>query len=108
MIAVDRRRQSADVRRPERCILAGFFNLEPRAVARADVDFRERPDPEVVAATVVFAFGSACSDHDLMVFLEAAGLPAPDPIIGDPAWVKWRCGRAAGVPACGAARTMDE
>ncbi|MGW7465161.1 hypothetical protein ACWGJT_10725 [Streptomyces xantholiticus] len=74
----------------------------------ADVDFRERPDPEEVAATVVLAFGTAYSDHDLMVSLEAAGIPAPDRIVGDPTWVEWRCGRAAGVPACGAARTMDE
>ncbi|MFF8513242.1 hypothetical protein ACF064_34820 [Streptomyces sp. NPDC015492] len=38
--------------------------------------------------------GLAHSDHDLVVFLEAAGLPDPETVIDDPAWVEWRGGRA--------------
>ncbi|MFD7713523.1 hypothetical protein ACFV6E_30605 [Streptomyces sp. NPDC059785] len=36
--------------------------------------------------------GLAHSDHDLIVFLEAAGLPDPDALLDDPAWVEWRGG----------------
>jgi hypothetical protein len=38
--------------------------------------------------------GLAHSDHDLVVFLEAAGLLDPDRIIDDLQWVEWRGGRA--------------
>ncbi|WP_405391084.1 hypothetical protein OG596_26450 [Streptomyces sp. NBC_01102] len=38
--------------------------------------------------------GLAHSDHDLVVFLEAAGLQDPDEVLDDPAWVEWRGGRA--------------
>lgn len=38
--------------------------------------------------------GLAHSDHDLVVFLEAAGLEDPDRVIDDPRWVEWRGGRA--------------
>ncbi|MCM2388750.1 hypothetical protein [Streptomyces albipurpureus] len=34
--------------------------------------------------------GLAFSDHDLVVFLEAAGITDPDLIMDDPAWVEWR------------------
>ncbi|MGW0314706.1 hypothetical protein [Streptomyces flavidovirens] len=34
--------------------------------------------------------GLAHSDHDLMVFLEAAGVLDPEKVIDDPRWVKWR------------------
>lgn len=36
--------------------------------------------------------GTAHSDHDLVVFLEAAGLQDPDRLLDDPAWVEWRGG----------------
>ncbi|MEW2630848.1 hypothetical protein AB0903_04125 [Streptomyces sp. NPDC048389] len=38
--------------------------------------------------------GTAFSDHDLVVFLEAAGLDDAETVIDDPAWVEWRGGRA--------------
>lgn len=38
--------------------------------------------------------GTAYSDHDLVVFLEAAGILDPDRVIDDPTWVEWRGGRA--------------
>ncbi|MFD9053461.1 hypothetical protein [Streptomyces zaomyceticus] len=38
--------------------------------------------------------GLAHSDHDLIVFLEAAGVPDPETVIDDMAWVEWRGGRA--------------
>ncbi|MFJ3099110.1 hypothetical protein [Streptomyces hydrogenans] len=38
--------------------------------------------------------GLAHSDHDLVVFLEAAGILDPETIIDDPAWVEWRGSRA--------------
>ncbi|MFJ3637606.1 hypothetical protein [Streptomyces sp. NPDC090112] len=38
--------------------------------------------------------GTAYSDHDLVVFLEAAGVAEPDAILDDPQWVEWRGGRA--------------
>lgn len=38
--------------------------------------------------------GTAFSDHDLVVFLEAAGVPDPDRVLDDPEWVEWRGGRA--------------
>ncbi|MEU9983790.1 hypothetical protein [Streptomyces sp. NPDC050856] len=38
--------------------------------------------------------GLAHSDHDLIVFLEAAGVQDPDALLDDPHWVEWRGGRA--------------
>ncbi|MFD3809250.1 hypothetical protein ACFWTC_38245 [Streptomyces sp. NPDC058619] len=37
--------------------------------------------------------GTAYSDHDLVVFLEAAGVDQPDAVMDDPRWVEWRGGR---------------
>ncbi|MFF1443450.1 hypothetical protein [Streptomyces sp. NPDC058295] len=37
--------------------------------------------------------GLAHSDHDLVVFLEAAGLSDPDELLDDPGRVEWRGGR---------------
>jgi len=37
--------------------------------------------------------GLAHSDHDLVVFLEAAGVSDPDKVLDDPRWVEWRGGR---------------
>jgi len=37
--------------------------------------------------------GLAHSDHDLVVFLEAAGVVDPDKVLDDPRWVEWRGGR---------------
>ncbi|MEU5700710.1 hypothetical protein [Streptomyces aurantiacus] len=36
--------------------------------------------------------GLAHSDHDLIVFLEAAGLSYPAELLDDPSWVEWRGG----------------
>ncbi|WP_274562429.1 hypothetical protein [Streptomyces spiramyceticus] len=36
--------------------------------------------------------GTAYSDHDLVVFLEAAGVAEPDAVTDDPRWVEWRGG----------------
>ncbi|MFJ4972785.1 hypothetical protein [Streptomyces sp. NPDC088755] len=38
--------------------------------------------------------GTAYSDHDLVVFLEGAGVTEPDSILDDPQWVEWRDGPA--------------
>ena len=38
--------------------------------------------------------GLAHSDHELAVFLEAAGIMDPELILDDPRWVEWRGGRA--------------
>jgi hypothetical protein len=38
--------------------------------------------------------GLAHSDHDLVVFLEGAGLPDAEEVLDDPAWVEWRGGLA--------------
>ncbi|MET8724074.1 hypothetical protein [Streptomyces misionensis] len=38
--------------------------------------------------------GTAYSDHDLVVFLEGAGVADPEALLDDPQWVEWR-----GVPA---------
>ncbi|MFI9780404.1 hypothetical protein ACIHCV_37945 [Streptomyces sp. NPDC051956] len=38
--------------------------------------------------------GTAYSDHDLVVFLEGAGVADPDAILDDPQRVKWRGGTA--------------
>ncbi|MEU0784617.1 hypothetical protein ABZ341_23935 [Streptomyces sp. NPDC006173] len=38
--------------------------------------------------------GTAYSDHDLIVFLEAAGIQDPDRILDDDHWIDWR-GRPA-------------
>ena len=38
--------------------------------------------------------GTAFSDHDLVVFLEGAGVAEPDAILDDPQWVEWRGGPA--------------
>ncbi|MFE4594379.1 hypothetical protein [Streptomyces laurentii] len=37
--------------------------------------------------------GLAFSDHDLVVFLEAAGVLDPEQAIDDPAWGEWGRGR---------------
>ncbi|WP_411116737.1 hypothetical protein [Streptomyces sp. 058-1L] len=36
--------------------------------------------------------GTAYSDHDLVVFLEGAGVAEPEDILVDPQWVEWRDG----------------
>lgn len=38
--------------------------------------------------------GLAHSDHDLVVFLETAGILDPEQVLDDPRWVEWREGRA--------------
>lgn len=38
--------------------------------------------------------GLAHSDHDLVVFLENAGIIDPDRVLDDPRWVEWRQGSA--------------
>jgi hypothetical protein len=38
--------------------------------------------------------GTAYSDHDLVVFLEAAGIADPDAVLDQPQWVEWRDGPA--------------
>ncbi|MYS71522.1 hypothetical protein GTY88_13970 [Streptomyces sp. SID5926] len=38
--------------------------------------------------------GTACSDHDLVVFLEGVGVAEPEAILDDPQWVEWRGGPA--------------
>lgn len=38
--------------------------------------------------------GTAYSDHDLVVFLEGAGVSDPEAILDDPRWVEWRGGPA--------------
>lgn len=38
--------------------------------------------------------GLAHSDHDLVVFLEGAGMPNADWLLDDPDWVEWREGEA--------------
>lgn len=38
--------------------------------------------------------GLAYGDADLIEFLRRAGLPDPEAVIDDPAWVEWRGGRA--------------
>ncbi|MDQ0828241.1 hypothetical protein QF032_000085 [Streptomyces achromogenes] len=38
--------------------------------------------------------GAAFSDHDLVVFLEGAGVQNPDSILDDDRWIEWRGGRA--------------
>ncbi|MGW7050034.1 hypothetical protein ACWGDT_46865 [Streptomyces avermitilis] len=38
--------------------------------------------------------GTAYSDHDLVVFLEGAGVVEPVAILDDPQWVEWRGGDA--------------
>ncbi|MET8102861.1 hypothetical protein ABZV29_41630 [Streptomyces sp. NPDC005236] len=38
--------------------------------------------------------GTAYSDHDLVVFLRAAGVQDPDGILDDDRWIEWRDGRA--------------
>ncbi|MBQ0851425.1 hypothetical protein J8N05_24980 [Streptomyces sp. BH-SS-21] len=37
--------------------------------------------------------GLAHSDHDLIAFLEAAGLSSPAELLDNPGWVEWRGGR---------------
>ncbi|MFF0451309.1 hypothetical protein ACFYT4_33900 [Streptomyces sp. NPDC004609] len=34
--------------------------------------------------------GLAFSDHDVIVFLEAAGVVDPETVLDDPGWVEWR------------------
>ncbi|MCG8970268.1 hypothetical protein [Streptomyces sp. CL12-4] len=34
--------------------------------------------------------GTVYSDHDLVVFLEAAGIADPDAVLDQPRWVEWR------------------
>ncbi|MEU0119446.1 hypothetical protein ABZ137_38660 [Streptomyces bobili] len=38
--------------------------------------------------------GTAYSDHDLVVFLEGAGVAEPEAVLDDPQWVEWRGGHA--------------
>ncbi|MFJ1610415.1 hypothetical protein ACIOHS_44995 [Streptomyces sp. NPDC088253] len=38
--------------------------------------------------------GTAHSDHDLVVFLEGAGVADPEAVLDDPQWVEWRGGPA--------------
>ncbi|WP_411093517.1 hypothetical protein [Streptomyces sp. 049-1] len=38
--------------------------------------------------------GTAHSDHDLVVFLEGAGIEDPDAVLDDQRWVEWRGGPA--------------
>ncbi|WP_351236895.1 hypothetical protein [Streptomyces sp. NPDC002133] len=38
--------------------------------------------------------GTAFSDQDLVVFLEAAGISDAETVMDDPRWVEWRGGRA--------------
>ncbi|EHM24391.1 hypothetical protein SPW_7177 [Streptomyces sp. W007] len=38
--------------------------------------------------------GLAHSDHDVIVFLNEAGLEEADRILDNPVWVEWRGGRA--------------
>ncbi|MCX5355755.1 hypothetical protein [Streptomyces mirabilis] len=38
--------------------------------------------------------GTAYSDHDLVVFLEGAGIQDPDSILDDERWIEWRGSRA--------------
>ncbi|MFF7331817.1 hypothetical protein [Streptomyces sp. NPDC008150] len=38
--------------------------------------------------------GIAYSDHDLAVFLAAAGVADPEAIVNDPQWLEWRGARA--------------
>lgn len=38
--------------------------------------------------------GLAHSDHDVVEFLRRAGLGNAEPLLDDPAWVKWQGGRA--------------
>ncbi|MFB7778144.1 hypothetical protein [Streptomyces bauhiniae] len=33
--------------------------------------------------------GTAYSDHDVVVFLEAAGVTDPETVLDDPLWVEW-------------------
>jgi hypothetical protein len=53
-----------------------------------------RPSPtggrRVIIRDVIV--GLAHSDHDLVVFLEAAGLTDPDQLLDDDRWVEWRGG----------------
>ncbi|MFC8146801.1 hypothetical protein ACFUKV_34460 [Streptomyces paradoxus] len=37
--------------------------------------------------------GTAYSDHDLVVFLEGAGVDEAEGVLDDPRWVEWRGGR---------------
>ncbi|GAA3979724.1 hypothetical protein GCM10022384_31450 [Streptomyces marokkonensis] len=34
--------------------------------------------------------GTAYSDHDLVVFLEGAGIADPETVLDQPRWVEWR------------------
>jgi hypothetical protein len=38
--------------------------------------------------------GTAYRDHDLVVFLEGAGVAEPEAVLDDPQWVEWRGGHA--------------
>ncbi|MFI8829155.1 hypothetical protein [Streptomyces sp. NPDC053431] len=42
--------------------------------------------------------GTAFSDHDVIVFLQAAGLSDPEEVLDDPRWVQWCGGRAWNPP----------
>ncbi|MEU3901911.1 hypothetical protein [Streptomyces sp. NPDC045251] len=48
--------------------------------------------------------GTAYSDHDLVVFLEGAGVAEPEAVLDDPQWVEWRGGPTTSVSrsACAA------
>ncbi|MFI5775325.1 hypothetical protein ACIA74_44510 [Streptomyces sp. NPDC051658] len=49
----------------------------------ASADGHDGPQP-------VRGAGPAHSDHDLVVFLEAAGIHDPDTTLDDPHWIEWR------------------
>ncbi|MFE5546112.1 hypothetical protein ACFQ71_20120 [Streptomyces sp. NPDC056534] len=42
--------------------------------------------------------GTAFSDHDVIVFLRAAGLSDPEEVLDDPRWIQWCGGRAWNPP----------
>ncbi|MEU6543204.1 hypothetical protein [Streptomyces sp. NPDC046859] len=42
--------------------------------------------------SVTEILGTAYSDHDLVVFLEGAGVDDPQGVLDDPQWVEWRGG----------------
>ncbi|WP_406053582.1 hypothetical protein OG462_44310 [Streptomyces sp. NBC_01077] len=40
------------------------------------------------------SLGTAFSDHDVIAFLQGAGLSDPEEVLDDPRWLQWRGGRA--------------
>ncbi|MFI8294259.1 hypothetical protein ACIGBL_34740 [Streptomyces sp. NPDC085614] len=45
--------------------------------------------------------GTAFSDHDVIDFLQAAGLSDPEEVLDDPRWIQWHGGRTWRLPAGG-------